>query len=141
MACAAPQSPIRVPSREPAPVAGEAHHRADRRDREGAVRDAEREDGGAERTGSERRSRSAAIADERQRRTRCNRRPSTAAASPDGPADHGGRERDADHADQHAAVLQAGELGRRSGRHAEDEAGEGLDEQFLQRCRRASRRR
>ena len=120
-----------MPSRASRACAGERHHRADGGDREGAVATAEREDDGAQRPARPGEA-AGRDADERERRRD---------AAADGPDPQRARarppipvagERDADHAEQHAAVLHAGELRRRlAGRDAEDDAGEGLEDQVL----------
>ena len=108
----------------------QGHHRADGGDGEGAVRGAEREDRRAQRVagahdaaggdGHEAERRSDAADDRPQ-----PQRPEPGAANP------AGAERDAEHAGQHAAMLQAGERGGRARRHAEHQAGVGLDEKLL----------
>ena len=110
MACAAPHMPMRTPARPARPRVGQHHHRADRRDGERAVGDAEQAHGRAQRPA---RPREPARREQRERDRRDDAAAdrSTRAASPAA----GGRSPASATTimpTQHAGVLQPGQLRR-----------------------------
>ena len=130
-ACAAPHSPMRVPSREPAPLLARPIIEPMAATANTPLESAEREDGSAkrERIGAEQSARRDGGKGDSGSKAARNRPHAQGAES--APADRRRHDGDEDHPGQHASMLEPRELRRHAGSHAEDEAGEGLDEQFL----------
>ena len=122
IACAAPHSPMRTPSRRSRPAPRERHHRADRGDRERAIGEAEQEDGGAQRP-----VRRGIVRPQRQRDpsaaadARASRHRPAAQRAEAAPADERGEIAPISSMPvEHAAMLDPGKLRRGAGREAED---------------------